>query len=120
MAQANTPLYIGTGRFVAALDAQSGEELWRTKLPHSGNGGPVTLLIKGAHVFIGCHGRAYCLDKHTGGVLWQNGLPKMGFHAVLLALEGADAGSCGSAASAAVQRQREKAAAAAASGAGSV
>ena len=85
MTARQAPLYVGTNGFVAALDPQTGEELWRTKLPRGG-ASTVTLLIKQTQLYAGCHGRVFCLDKRTGAVLWQNGLPKMGFQPVLLAL----------------------------------
>ena len=111
MAKSQPPLFIGTSRFVAALDPATGAELWRTKLPHGTGGTPVSLLIKGRQLFAGCYGRVYCLDKQTGAILWENGLPKMGFYAVLMALEGADAGSSPEALIAAEQyRQQQEAA----------
>jgi hypothetical protein len=116
MAARRTPLYIGTNRHVAALDPHTGDELWRTKLPHGG-GSVVTLVIKGQHLFVGHAGHAYCLDKRSGQILWENGLPGMGYHPVLLAMEGAMGTSPDSAASAYRVEQQRRAAAAAAGGA---
>ena len=65
MAVRRTPLYIGTNRYIAALDPLTGEELWRTRLPHSG-GTVVTIVIKGQNLFVGHAGHAYCLDKRSG------------------------------------------------------
>jgi outer membrane protein assembly factor BamB len=86
MSKQLTPLYIGTNRHVAALDPRSGEELWRTKLPHSG-GAIVTLLIGQAYIFVGHAGHAYCLDKRLGSIIWENNLPQMGYNPVLLATD---------------------------------
>ncbi len=113
MASTQEPLYIGTNCFVAALDPGTGEELWRTKLPKcTGMGGPVAMLIKDQHIFAAAGGRAWCLDRRTGSVLWQNGLPKMGYHVVLLAMVGAS-GESGQAAAlgAYVHQARQRSAA---------
>ena len=87
MARSRKCLYVGTSRYVAALDPQTGGEIWRTKLPHSG-GAVVTILIHDRHLYIGHAGHAYCLDKKSGDILWENGLPRMGFNPVLLARYG--------------------------------
>ena len=109
MAQKQTPLYIGTGRHVAALDARTGEELWRTRLPHSGS--PVSLIIKGPNIYVGAGGYAYCIDKRYGEIIWENGLKRMGFQAVLMAMEGAAGCSSHGVAAAEVERQRRQQAA---------
>ena len=83
-------VYIGTSRFVAALDPDRGEELWRTRLPHGGGTGKVvTLVLKGDRIYAGCGGYVYCLDKSTGRILWESGLRSMGHYAVMIAIEGA-------------------------------
>ena len=82
-------LYVGTGRFVVAVDPASGEEVWRTKIP-SPYGTIVTLLLAKDRVYVGHAGSVYCLDARSGGILWKNGLPKTGYGAVLLTMEGAD------------------------------
>ena len=115
MAARQTPLYVGTNRFVVALDPRTGAELWRTKLPKGGLGSPVTIIIKGLHLYVGHYGRVYCLAKSDGTVLWENGLPKTGYHAVLLAMEGAQGGT-GALAATVEQQRRQAAAAAAAAG----
>ena len=119
MAKAQEPLYVGTNGFVAALDPGTGEELWRTKLPKCGGiGAPVVMLIKGQQLFAAAGGRAWCLDRRTGSVIWQNGLPKMGYHVVLLAMEGACTGTSQAAAAAAYVQQCQQQHAAAGAGAG--
>lgn len=83
-------LYVGTNRFVAALDPKTGDEFWRTKLPHSSSfGAVVTILIKDDLLYVGHGGRAYCLSRADGSIIWENGLPKMGYYPVLMAMEGA-------------------------------
>ena len=117
MTRGMKPVYAGTNRFVMALDPRTGEELWRTKLPKGGMGSPVTMLIKGQHLYVGHYGHVFCLDKRNGSLVWQNGLPKTGFHAVLLVMEGAE-GSGGSAVAAVdLQKRQQAAAAGAAAGA---
>lgn len=113
MSRGRQILYVGTNRFVAALNPESGEELWRTKLPKcAGAGEPVTILIATDALYVGCYGQVYCLDPDTGSVLWRNGLPKMGYHSVLLAMEGTVGGTSPAALATAVRRGRQAAAAA--------
>ncbi len=117
MPRKKTPLYVGTNRIVAALDPDTGVELWRTKLPKGGSSGsPVSIVIKGQHLYVGCYGHVHCLDKRNGELLWHNGLAKMGYHVVLLAMEGAEGATSqgGAAAAERLRRQRQAAAAAAA------
>jgi outer membrane protein assembly factor BamB len=89
----HAPLYVGAYRFVAALDSQTGEEQWRTKLPKCSMGSLVTLVVKGDRIYAGCGGQAYCLNKQTGELIWHNKLPKMSYFPVMLAMEGAAATS---------------------------
>ena len=117
MTRGMKPVYVGTNRFVMSLDPRTGTELWRTKLPKGGMGSPVTMLIKGQHLYVGHYGHVFCLDKRNGTIVWQNGLSKTGYHAVLLAMEGAE-GSSGSAVAAADLQRRRQAAAGAGAGAG--
>jgi outer membrane protein assembly factor BamB len=94
-------LYVGSRRYVAALDAQTGEEIWRTKFSSSSSA-IVTMLLKGHQLFVGHSGHAYCLDTETGAIQWCSDLPKMGYNAVMLAMEGAS-GCVSQGAAAAVQ-----------------
>ena len=89
MARGQKLLYVGTNRHIAALDPKTGEELWRTKFPKGGVGATVSIVIKGTSLYVGCFGHVFCLDKHNGSILWENDLPRLGYHTVLLALEGA-------------------------------
>lgn len=105
-------LFVGTGRFVIGLDAVSGAEVWRAKLPHA-SGNIVTLMLGRDCLFVGHSGRAYALNPRSGEIIWENGLPKTGYSAVMLAMEGAAMGS--SAAAAAAQMAADAAASAGAS-----
>ena len=105
MASKSDYLFIGTSKFVAALDSQTGRERWRTKLPS--RAGIVSILIKGGHILAGHSGHVYCLDKSTGNILWENSLPKMGYQAVMLAMAGAGSTAAVSAAVALEESERE-------------
>ena len=104
-------LYVGTNRFVIALDPRTGDEQWRTRLTLGTAGCVVHILIKDERLFVGSYGRAYCLERETGEIVWENKLPKTGFHAVLLAMTGAEGTSAhGGAVAAECLRQQEAAA----------
>ena len=111
MARSKTLLYIGTHRYVAAIEPKTGEEVWRTKLPHAGYAVP-SILIKGDHLYVGHSGRVYCLNKQFGELLWENGLPRLGFQTVVMAMEGAEGTSAHVPAATAANRRRQAAAAA--------
>jgi outer membrane protein assembly factor BamB len=83
-------LFAGTGRYVVAVRADSGTELWRTKLP-STMGNIVSLMLDGDRLFVGHAGRVYCLNAQTGTILWENGLPRTGHAAVIMAVPGVTA-----------------------------
>ena len=70
---------------------------------------------KGRNLFVGHAGHAYCLDKNSGEIVWENSLPKMGYYPVLLAMEGAQAASTGGVPAAMEQQRRQAAAGGAAS-----
>lgn len=79
-------IYIGAGRHVVAIDATDGRELWRTKLPKSGD--LVTLVVRDVDLLAGSGGRMYCLSRMTGQLLWQNDLPHLGYGSVIIAAPG--------------------------------
>lgn len=86
-------LYIGSNGHVAAIDPESGNEVWRAVL---GGGGmftstgsqDVTVIQHGDRVFAGCYGHLFCLDAATGRIHWQNGLKGMGYNDVTLSIGG--------------------------------
>ncbi len=114
MARIDQPLYIGTNRYVAALDVATGEELWRTKLPKCQSDSPVSMLIKDAVLVAGSAGQVWCLDKRDGTVLWHNGLPGLGYSSVQLMHEGAQAATSQDVVAGAADKRRRDAAAASA------
>lgn len=86
-------LYIGINGRVAAIDPQSGREVWRVELPSSGffsstSGSDVCVLEHDGRVFAGCNGYVFALDGATGAILWQNELEGMGHNDVTLSVAG--------------------------------
>ena len=71
-------MYAASGRIVTALDRYTGRPVWRIKLPRMFGGSIVTLMSSGNEVFIGRGGYVYCLDRLTGGVLWERGVGSSG------------------------------------------
>jgi len=65
-------IYFGTpARFVYAVDAESGEELWKFELGGSISGAPT---YDQGRIYIGQQGAEeefYCLDATTGEVIWK-------------------------------------------------
>lgn len=101
-------LYIGTNGHVAAVHPEHGEEIWRTKLGNwrSGPGQEDVCVIEHyGRVFAGCQGFLFCLDAHTGQVLWRNELKGLGHNDVALAIGGQSIQYVTSAASAGVGEQ---------------
>ena len=88
----DSPLVIGSNGYVAAVDRQSGAEMWRADISGSMFSGPgrndVTVLVADGAVFAGSYGHLICLDLQTGRELWRNELKGMGHDDVALALEG--------------------------------
>jgi outer membrane protein assembly factor BamB len=87
MAKSTDTLYVGTGRFVAAIRPDDGTERWRTKIPSS-MGNIVSLLPDGNRLYVGHAGRVYALDAGTGEILWEAPLKGTGHAAVMLTLPG--------------------------------
>lgn len=86
-------LYIGTNGYVAAIDPETGSEIWRTELPSesffsSTSGSDVCVLEQEGRVFAGCNGYLFAVDGTTGEVVWQNGLEGMGHNDVTLSIAG--------------------------------
>jgi outer membrane protein assembly factor BamB len=87
-AESGGVLYVGTQRYVAAIDVQTGLELWRTKLPKGS--GIVCVIFAAGSVFASVSGHVYRLSPTDGRVLWHNQLPGMGFGLVTMGIEGLD------------------------------
>lgn len=88
-------LYLGTNGHVLALDPQTGDEVWRTKL---GSGlfsttshQDVTVIEHNGQLFAGCYGHLFCLDGSDGTIRWHNELPGLGHNDVALSIDGRSA-----------------------------
>lgn len=75
MAIEEARLFIGIGGHVVAIDRETGEELWRTKLRASNF---VTLQTSHGRLYAGAGGTLFRLDPATGHVLWENPLKGLG------------------------------------------
>lgn len=87
----SAPLYIGIGSHVVALDAVSGDELWRTKIKSSSY---VTVCVMHDVIYAGAGGELFCLNATSGEVVWQNKLKGLG--SGLIAFAGTDASTTAS------------------------
>ena len=77
----NDVLYVGMKGNVVALDKRTGQEVWRTKL---GGYDLVNILVEEELIFAYAKGHVYCLS-FKGQVLWDNGMPGLGYSMALLA-----------------------------------
>jgi outer membrane protein assembly factor BamB len=87
-------LYIGSNGKVAAINPDSGQIKWETKLD-TGSGlfsstayQDIAILEDGDKVFAGCNGHLFCLNPRTGNVLWHNKLKGWGNNDLSLSLNG--------------------------------
>ena len=96
-------LFLGVGSSVVALDAATGQELWRTKLKTAGI---TTVSLTGGALYGAAGGEVFRLDPASGAILWNNKLKGLGIGVVSFP------GSNDSVAAAALQQQQRAAAAA--------
>jgi outer membrane protein assembly factor BamB len=75
-------LYIGASGKVLALDANTGAEIWRTRLKSSGT---VLLLRDDTHLYASVSGELFCLDPANGAIRWHNKLKGLGLGLVSMA-----------------------------------
>src|SRR5512140_1476105 len=75
MSRAGGPLFLGIGGHVVAIDAATGEEMWRTRLKAATF---TSVWSDGTRVYAGALGEIFCLDAATGHVLWHNPLKGLG------------------------------------------
>jgi len=87
----NAPLIIGTNGYVLAIDTETGNELWRTKLRDGilggSRGSDVSVMLDDKTIYAGCAGRIYAIDLN-GSILWSNELPGLGHSIVSLSKNG--------------------------------
>ena len=86
-------LYVGLKSHVAAVDKRDGRTLWKTQLKGGLTSGEsfVTVLVENGRVYAHTCGELFCLDARTGAILWNNGLPGLGYGIASLATESASA-----------------------------
>ena len=87
-------LFIGTSGHVAAMDRDTGREVWRVSLPSTGYH-IVSLLVEGTRVFAASKGYLFCLDAENGDILWKSSMPGLGHRHVYLATRGAGSEGAG-------------------------
>jgi len=77
-------IFIGVGGNVVALDAATGQEVWRKKL----KGDFVNVVLHEGSLYASTRGEIFCLEPATGGLRWQNELPGLGLGLVTFAVSG--------------------------------
>jgi outer membrane protein assembly factor BamB len=107
-------IFVGIGSTVVALNDQTGDEAWRTKLRSADF---ASVLWDGAVLLAATGGEVYRLDPDTGETLWHNTLKGLGRGLISLASLRAPAGAGGTT-SAMSKKIRDEQAAAAAAAAG--
>lgn len=81
-------LLLATKNHAVALHKDTGEILWKTKLPGGFGGEFVTLLADDQLVFTHARGFISCLELATGKLLWTNELKGLGYGLASLAFAG--------------------------------
>jgi hypothetical protein len=94
-------IHLGIGGNVVALDARSGDEVWRTPLKGADF---VNVAAVGGILCAAAKGQVFALDPGTGRILWHNQLKGLGLGFVTFA-------QAGQAASAAAHQKQQHAAA---------
>ena len=72
-------LFIGIGGHVAAIDASTGQEQWRTRIATSS---VTTVAVVAGGLYGAAQGVLSRLDPATGAVLWTNKLRGLGYGVV--------------------------------------
>jgi outer membrane protein assembly factor BamB len=84
-------LYIGSNGHVAAINLQSGEEVWRVKLKtgfiSSTSYEDVSVIVRDGVIYAGCKGHLFALSP-AGEIIWHNSLSGLGHNDISLAFEG--------------------------------
>jgi len=83
----SSPLFIGVGGHLVAIDPATGTERWRTKLKA---GSFVTILAGEKRVFAGAGGELFCVDAASGQILWRNTLRGLGVGVVAFSSSGSE------------------------------
>jgi outer membrane protein assembly factor BamB len=78
-----TLIFVGIKNSVVALDARTGDEVWRAKL--RGMTDFVTVLWDGEFLVAATHGEVFGLDWRDGTITWHNKMKGLGLGFVSLA-----------------------------------
>jgi outer membrane protein assembly factor BamB len=62
-------VFVGLNGYVAALNRETGEEVWCNEEMRSGY---VTVLLDGDRLIVSTNGYIYCLVPLTGRIVWHN------------------------------------------------
>ncbi len=98
MARTGHKVFVGVGGHVVAVDAATGEEIWRTRLKRTTF---ATVWVDGKRVYGGAQGELFCLDAATGDILWHNRLKGLGMGIVAFPSSSLEAAAAAAAAEAA-------------------
>ncbi len=79
-------LFTGTGRTVTAIDRLTGRPVWRVKVGGVFSSSISMILLQGTELYVGRAGYVYCMEAHSGRVLWERGVGSGAF--TLMAVEG--------------------------------
>jgi len=71
--------FIGVQGHVLAIKKETGEVLWQSPLNGGFGNAFVSLATDGTFVFAHSRGKLFCLDARSGGLLWTNELPGLGY-----------------------------------------
>lgn len=89
MADLDDLIFAAGRRYLIALDASTGEEVWRAKVKASGlfAQGITTLAVEPLMVIVGLNGRLTAFDKRTGEELWTRKFNEFGGGTVMIACD---------------------------------
>jgi outer membrane protein assembly factor BamB len=99
---ASSAIFVGIRGGVAALERDTGRQLWKAKLKGADF---VNVMLDNDRVIAATKGEVFCLDAATGQVLWHNELPGEGWGLVTIATA---SGSSSSVASSREKRRRDE------------
>lgn len=91
-------LILGINGHIVAINKDSGDEIWRTKLKSSS----ITVVTSDEKkIYASSAGHLFCLDKLTGKQLWSNSLKGLGYGTAIIDLGNQASAVSGTAAEAA-------------------
>jgi outer membrane protein assembly factor BamB len=85
----NNIVFLGLNSSVAALDRNTGENIWTWRAPKPFHRGYVSLLLlNDSQLIVSVNGYTYCLDPLKAELLWFNDLPGFGTGVTSIAAAG--------------------------------